>query len=314
MRRALLSWTLVIAFIAAGFGASVLALNGDVFSAHGFVRSYLETLARKDSAGALAFAGVAVPANESRLLLQDAALGDIDDIQFLSDDVTNAVHTVRFSYRFTTGRETSEFTVKHAGTRLALFDTWQFADSPLASLAVTVLHDSRFNANGVQANGDDTYAVFRPGLYDLGHTSKYLSARTVAVAVTDPGTQKGEVDVEANDSFDAASTKAVGSFLDDCATQQVLMPTGCPFGYEEPNRIDGLPQWSMVDYPTVKVAASDTIGSWTATGQGAVANIKVVVRSLFDGSTSKLDKNVDFEASYRVVVGADNSLTVSAEP
>ena len=314
MRRALLSWTLVFAFLAAGFGASVLALNGDVFSAHGFVRSYLETLARKDAAGALAFAGVVAAADESGVFLQDAAMGDLGDIRFLDDSDARGVHTVTFSYRLSTGTETSTFTVARDGTRLGLFPTWRFADSPLAGLDVTVLHDSRFTANGVAAAGNGTYAVFRPGLYDLGHTTKYLSARTLAVAVTKPGlTRADELEVEANGSFEAAAAKAVASFLDRCATQQVLMPTGCPFGYEEANRIEGLPQWSMVDYPTVTLSASDTVGSWTATSSRSAARISVAVRSLFDGTTSQLDEDVVFTGTYLVTVSADNALSVSAQ-
>ncbi len=314
MRRALLSWTLVIAFLAAGFGASVLALNGDVYSAHGFVRSYLETLARKNADEALAFAGVVAPASESGILLTDDAMGDIADIHYLSDVETAGVHTVTFSYQLSTGLAATTFTVSRVGTSFGLFATWRFAASPLANLAVTVLHDSRFTANGLPATGDDTYAVFTPGLYDLGHETEYLTARTLAVPVTEVGsTVDAEVDVEANGTFERAASHAVASFLDSCATQQVLMPTGCPFGFEEANRIEGLPEWSMVGYPTITLEPSDTVGVWNGTSTKSSVKIKVAVRSLFDGSTTTVNQDVQFTGTYRITVAADDTLSVSAQ-
>ena len=76
MLRTPLSWLVVFALLAAGFGATVLALNADVFSAHGFVRSYLQALERQDADEALAFAGVDVPESEVSTLLVDAATTD----------------------------------------------------------------------------------------------------------------------------------------------------------------------------------------------------------------------------------------------
>ena len=48
MRRELITWSVVLGVILAGFGATVLALNSTLYSASGFVRTYLDALARHD--------------------------------------------------------------------------------------------------------------------------------------------------------------------------------------------------------------------------------------------------------------------------
>ena len=68
--------------------------------------------------------------------------------------------------------------------------------------------------------------------------------------------------------------------LDECATQQVLMPTGCPFGKPLANRVEGDPQWSIAVYPKVDIipgeragdlAGAADAGSRAPEGGGAVA-------------------------------------------
>ena len=315
MQRALLSWTLVFALLLAGFGASVLALNGDVFSASGFVRAYLDTLARHDASEALQFDGVDLPHGVSyALITEDNALGDVDGIRFISDVETGDEHVVRFATLAAGQEQVTEFAVERTGTRFGLFPTWRFSKSPVAVLNVAVDHDARFSVNGVTALSGE-FAVLVPGVFVLNHESKYLQAADVTAAVTEVGsTVDAAVEVKPNDAFADAATAAIRVFLDDCATQEVLKPTGCPFGTDVVNRLNSTPAWSMVEYPTAELEAGELPGQWSSKAAPAVAHISVEVKALFDGTVSSLDDDVPFATSYVIYVGYDDSLSVTAPP
>jgi hypothetical protein len=312
MRRALLSWTLVFALLLAGFGAAVLGLNADVFSAHGFVRSYLEALERHDTAEALGFDGVELPKDVAADLVADAALGDIDDIRLLSDVAHGNDHTVRFEYRLSGGTQVTEFHVERTGTRLGLFSAWRFTASPVGILDVGVDHDPRFTANGVDAAAG-AHAVLVPGAYSLEHDSKYLeSANVLALAIEPGATVDALVEVTPTAEFATAAAAAITVFLDACATQEVLMPTGCPFGDQVSNRLDSAPEWSMLEYPpTVKLGPGNAVGEWRTSTEPGVAHVTANVRSLFDGTVSTLDEDVPFSISYVITLGVDDSISVS---
>ena len=313
MRRTLTSWLVVFALLAAGFGATVLALNNDVFSAHGFVRSYLQALARHDSAEALAFAGVDVPEGAGTTLLVDGALGEVRDIQFIGESSKDGITTVRFEYTLSSGTQRSEFHVEHAGSRFALFDAWRFVDAPIALLTVTVDNDSRFEANGVESTAGTPEAVLIPSIYVIDHSTEYLEAEAVEVSAIEPGgSLDAQLAVTPTPAFGAAAEDAIAAFLDTCASQQVLMPTGCPFGFVEANRLDGAPEWAMTAYPTATLSSGPQPNTWTATGAGGAVQLTATVRSLFDGSTSTLDESITVAGSYTLSIGADNSVSVLA--
>ena len=138
MRRALLSWTLVFALLAAGFAASVLALNADLYSAGGFVRSYLEALQRGDAESALATDGV----EGASPLVTDATVGGFDGIHLISDVADGDTHTVRVGYTIADTEQISEFSVERTGTRLG----HQLRDDFLRSTPPQ--HEPGFRAEG----------------------------------------------------------------------------------------------------------------------------------------------------------------------
>ena len=61
--------------------------------------------------------------------------------------------------------------------------------------------------------------------------------------------------------FVAVVQERVEEFLTDCATQEVLQPTACPFGYLVEDRIASPPQWSIAQQPTVAVVPDGA--AWT---------------------------------------------------
>ena len=320
MRRELTPWLVGLVLLVIAFGASVITLNTQLYSASGFVRGYLEALERQDSAAALEVPGVRTTTQGGDALLTDDAMGRLGDLRLVRDTAgADGTHTVVFDYALGSAKVDgrTEFTVVQTGTRFGLFPTWRFVASPLSTLSVSVLNDDRFEANGLDlvspsgAGAASGLLVFAPGLYELGHDSTYLAAKPVTAAVTTVGEILDvAVDVQANEDFVAKVQADLTAQLDDCATQTVLMPTGCPFGQTVTNRINGDPKWSMVDYPVVTILPGEKTGEWRMPLSRGTAHLEVPVRSLFDGTLSTLDDDVPFTAQYSITF-VDNTIVLT---
>jgi hypothetical protein len=323
MRRELVTWGVTLALIIAAFVGTVLILNASLYSASGFVRSYLDALERHDADGALQLtgahgSGAGATGDASRELLVPAAMGTLSDIRLLSDSSgADGVHHVRYAYTAGTDAGQTVFDVRRAGTLLGLFPTWEFASSPLGVLQLTVQHANTFNANRLALatpaqNQAVPYLVFTPSSIDLTHESTLLAANPVNVFVTDPhAVTTAALDIEANVTFVLKVRDAVSKSLDSCTTQPVLLPTGCPFGEAVANRIVSTPTWSMSRYPQITLAAGNQPNTWVVPPTDGDAHLIVDVKSLFDGTISTFDEDVPFTASYAVAILAGNQVAVS---
>jgi len=324
MRRALISWSVAFALLIGAFAITVVALNSTLYSAGGFVGTYLDALARQDATTARTMPGVVAAEDLSAELLTDDALPGLSAVELTDDrSGSDGVHTVSYSYDLDGTEASSDFRVVQTGAFLGLFPTWAFETSPLATAAVTVLHDERFRVNGQQlSNADATdeagnpavsasYLVFAPGVYDFDHSSTFLTADAVTVPVTEPGSVTAvQVNVQANPAFVEQVDTELRDYLDECATQQVLLPTGCPFGKTFDNRVDSTPEWSMADYPRVEIVPGSETGTWLMPESGAAAHLRVDIRSLFDGTVTEYDKDIDFDVSYSITIEAADELYI----
>lgn len=325
----ILGWTLLTALVLMAFFSAVGALNRDMYSASGFVRSYLQMLAARDVAGVLGVPGVAAnlpEAGSDRAVLIDArALGEIKNIQIVrDDDLGGGRHRVTAHYDLVSGSTTlpgsTEFVVQSTPPTLGILNAWRFDRSPIATLTPVVQNSAIFSVGGVTVNQpasddgqDDTlpsYPVLVPGLYSLSHSSYYLAAAPTTTAVTTVGADaRGYLDVRANSTFANAVQERVNEALDACAEQDKLYPTGCPFGKSIEDRIVGEPQWTITEYPAIRIIPG--FGAWYVPQTSGVARLHVTVRSLFDGTVSERDYDVPFSISPRAKLDDRNTITLS---
>lgn len=319
---------LVIALVSA-----IGALNRDVYSAGGFVGQYLDALARKDTAGALALAGVdptnadleaaGLPQNLPDTLLRGSMLGDLTDITLVSDTSTApGVHTVVYEFKVDGEASTMSFAVQGEGTFAGVFNSWSFASTPLAVLQVTVLHAATFTVNGLTLdtraldNPDDpatfsnqaAYLAFAPARYTMQHDSTLLGSDQIVTTVTQAAAVDVTVDAQPNANMITQVQTELDGYLDSCAEQQVLQPSNCPFGIEINDRVKDLPTWSIPVYPAVTLSPGQTTFDMAPTP--GVAHIVVEVQSLFDGEISTRDEDVDFEVGLSVTINGDGSLVI----
>jgi len=326
--------TLVIAvLLAGGFLVAVTALNRGVYSAGGFVGSYLDSLARRDAAGALALPGV-VPGNNDltaaslppdlpKTLLRASVLGALTDVQQVSDtETTPGLHTVVYDFALDGEAGSMEFAVQNTGTFAGIFSSWTFATSPLAVLRITVLHGRTFTVNGLaldtrtQAAADApatfsteaAYLAFAPARYSLAHESTMLSAESLSVPVAASGPTDVTINAMPNDTFTGQVQAELNSFLDKCIVDQVLQPSNCPFGITINDRVLSAPVWSIAQYPPVLLEAGESAFNMAATT--GLAHIRVDVQSLFDGEHSTRDEDVPFLIGLSVTIQPDGTLAI----
>lgn len=320
IRRWALRWGVVVTLILLAFAGTVATLNATLYSAEGFVRSYLSALARHDVDGALQTPGVTLAGSASRELLTPDALGDLTAVEH-STSTTGADGTrvVEFAFELdgTPGR--ASFTVEPASARLWFFNAWAFATSPTAILEVVALYDSEFDANDVTleatngAAAASAYHVLTPGVFALGHDSELLTADTERLIVLDAGsTAQATVSARANEEFIDLVQGELDALLDDCATQSVLLPTGCPFGESIANRVEGVPEWTIASYPVVTILPGDTPGTWRVPETPGTAHLVVGVQSLFDGTRSTFDEDVPFTIGYLITFPGDGRVVIDA--
>ena len=317
-RRGLTTWIVLAAIVVGAFVATVVSLNLTLYSAQGFVSSYLSALARHDVVGALKTPGVSAPTGVSRALLRADALAELSDVRVVSDTTTSTgAHRVTVSYRLGDTPGTSTFAVRRDGSHLGLFSAWRFAITPMSALHVTVDHAASFVANGLPENprnGDGTYLVLTPAAVRLTHESRYLTAASTVALVDTPGAvTPAVVAVRASPAFVAAVQKQLDDHLAGCVKQTVLQPTGCPMGQQIRDRVQNTPAWSMVKSPVVVIDPAPGIGNWTVPAVPGTAHLKVTVKSIFDGSISTFDQDVPFTVSYAILIARDGSLQITAQ-
>lgn len=319
-RRLAIRWGVVFGVLILAFAGTIVTLNLTLYSAAGFVSSYLNSLARHDVGAALAMPGVEHPDDALPDLLVADALGELSSYELVSDEAVGIDHTLRFTVHFVGEIEKEiEFWVEHTGSRLGLFSGWAFSRSPIGVLEATPHNAADFEVNGVavtstEGAGQPTrFQVLTPGVYSLTHESKYLeAARTTFLAENSAWVTEAMLNIRANPAFVEQVNTELAGYLDDCATQQVLLPTDCPFGKQMSNRIEDLPKWSIALYPEVSIVPSPgEPGVWLVPPTPAAAHLTVEVRSLFDGSLSTFDEDVPFDVSYTVTFPGDGSLLIT---
>lgn len=319
--------------LAGALTATGFVLYRDLYSPSAFVSRYLDLLSRQQAAEALALPGVAVdsaqlrasglPVDASEALLRRDALGQLTDAT-IEDAVEDAEGITTVTVRYSVGphQGTTRFRVERAGW-VGVAPTWRFASSPLAAIDLTVHGARQFSVNGFEVDTRQvspagaaadpsvpvSLLVFSPGLYSIAIDTPIAATPGVAV-LSDTPQASIPVDVEAlpTDRFQEAVQEQVETFLTECATQEVLQPTGCPFGLVVQNRIVSPPTWSMVQQPEVALVPDGA--DWRIQRAPATAHIDVEIKSIYDGSVRHVDEAVPFFIGGTVTILPDGSASI----
>ena len=321
-----------VLLIAAVVAASA-SLYREFYSPTAFVERYLGMLAEGSAADALAVPGVAVdsaqleaaglPSAASDALLRRDALATLTDIEIVSEETReDGIVLVTVRYQAGAFPGTTTFEVQRVDS--VGLPTWRFATSPLALMDLSVQGSMTFDVNGFtidkrQVSPDGAAAdpqapmsllVFSPGIYSVSVDTAISATRGVAVLSDSPFAMVPvQVQALATEEFVQIVQEKVEEFLAACATQDVLQPTGCPFGFVVQDRIVSPPTWSIAVQPTVTVVPDGA--GWAIPAADATAHIDVEIRSLFDGSVREVAEDVPFVVTGTIAVQPDGSASIT---
>jgi hypothetical protein len=316
----------------AAVAAAIATLARDLYSPSAFVDQYLGLLASGHAAEALQMPGVTVdssaleaaglPTSASQALLRKDALGSLSNVRVVSEKTDGDVTHVKVSYRAGKYPGSTSFDVVRDGT-VGFAPTWRFSRSPLAVMNLTVSGSMTFDVNGFaidkrQVSPDGAAAdpsaaipllVFSPGVYSVSVDTPVAATSGVAVLSDSPMKSVSiAVRAQPTKAFIATVQQRVDEYLIKCATQQVLQPTACPFGYLVEDRIASTPGWSIARQPVITLSPDGA--QWRIPPSDAVAHIKVDIQSLFDGSIRHVSEDVPFLVTGTITVQPDGSATI----
>lgn len=318
----------------AAIAAGGMSLYQSFYSPSAFVQRYLDLLSSGRAAEALQVPGVSldlavlqdagIDASASEALLRRAALAPLTDVTVTEKGSKDGVHEIVVDYVAGGVDGTSIFTVAQDGW-VGVAPNWRFTVSPLAEIQLTVRGADVFAVNGfaidrrqVSVDGADAapldplhLLVFTPGRYSVTVDTAISSTPGVSV-LADTALARTPVDVQAQptERFVEVVQQQVEQFLTECATQEVLQPTRCPFGLQLHNRLapDTVPKWSITAQPVVTLEPDG--GAWALPPTDAMAHIEVRIQSLFDGTVRDVSQDVPFRVNGTATVLPDGSVSI----
>src|SRR4029453_13123929 len=231
-------------------------------------------------------AALGLPENVSTAMFRSGVVeSGPEDVRIVSD-VANAdgSHSVTASYRLDVSIIETTFDVRPIEPLYGVLNRWEFSTSPLAVVDVTAAHNPLFTVGTLTLDtratktGDELTAFVQ--------TAPYLATATFV----------GRVQVKVDD------------YLEQCTTQPVLQPAGCPFGIEIDDRVVSDPVWTMVTDPVVTLAPGDTAFEMPPTE--GVAHISVELQSLFDGEFYTLEEDRPFMLALTASIRPDGSIAI----
>ncbi len=306
---------LMLAVAAAVFTISLV--NTNYFGPQQSVRDYMQALRDGDGAKALGLLRAPVPSANPAMLDGDglkAAAAKLGDTHVGNpENLDGGRVKVAVSYTIDGASQSTDFTLEPAGKEWLFFNTWSFVPAALPTIDVSVVNENQASVNGVQVNmpsGKNSFAVLYPGQYKADFQSKYFQAPAVSTTVTAPETKPTAVALATGPSpaLLAEVDAKIHQYLDNCAKQQVLLPTGCPFSNRTDNRVLGPIKWSIASYPKSSISAYG--GKWVMAPLTVKAQVEYQEQQLFSGKVADVKDAQDFGFTAKLDV-TDSSITVT---
>ncbi len=309
-------WLMGLMLAVAGAVVAVNVINNSIASPQQPVREYLDALKKGEGEKALGLLRASVPRSSAAMLdgtaLQTAAarIGDVKVGAAAERDGNQVL--VPIDYTIDGSQLRTEFVLERSGTEWLFFHKWAFVAAALPVLDVTVVNANEATLNGVPVNmpdGRNSFAVFYPGEYEATLNGEYFSAPPTRATVSARNVPAPPLNLltQATDALKDAVGSKVKEFLDSCADEadkkQQLQPE-CPFYHATNNRVvDGTIDWSITDYPAVKVEPFG--GRWVVAPLDGKARIKARQQDLFSGAVTEINAVHDFSFTTRLDIEAD---------
>ncbi|MEV7646252.1 hypothetical protein [Arthrobacter sp. NPDC089319] len=316
--RTVATWLLCLMLAVAAAALTIVLVNAFVFSPQHQVKAYFNALEDGNGGTALGLLHATVPDANAAMLDGAALKASVDTLENLEiqDPVPAGDNRVDqpVSYTVDGVAHTTTFTLEKTGTTWLFFNQWSFVPSTLPTISVDVVNGNEASLNGTRValpEGKSSFAVFYPGSFEAHYASDYFAAPVVESVLTGPQNAPDarlSLATEATPKLVDDLSGQVNAFLDSCAEQRVLQPSGCPFSASMDRVQDDTIDWSIEEYPEVKVEPFK--GSWVLSPLRGVAKLNVVEIDLFTGASVERELKQDFDFTGRLSVN-DGHVTLT---
>ena len=216
----------------------------------------------------------------------------------------------------------AELPMTREGSVWLFFDDWKLREDVLTTVDLAVPGSeaggiAQVDVNGQPVNLQDEateLAAFLPSVIDVDVDSEWLSG-SLREVVADPGEEHDiELELEASDAAREQLHTEVEEFLEGCAEQQVLMPSGCPMGVETPNTVDSETiEWDMPDASGIDLTFGPD--GWQVSGaSGLTATAEFDSLDHHDGDELEESHDESFSLDIRIGASAEELVVSVADP
>lgn len=294
-------WLTLFAVVLTAGIVTVVQLNAAQFSAQTFAQRYIDALRSGDGGTALGLLTDPTVTGDAALLDGDAlraSMARMENIQVGQARAEEKDAVVPVSYTLDGHHHEVQLHVRHEGHNWLFFDRWSMQE-PLSHVSVsTDANVSRILVNGTPAPVEDakaSLATFIPATVNITDDGKYLAAESKTLSVESAGKSvPAELDTGPTDELIKAVQKDINDYLDKCAEQKVLQPTGCPLSHNTIERVDPTTiEWEISDYPKVKIEEDGD--GWDVPVLDFQARIKYTGIDLMTGEAKKQNINMNSE-------------------
>ncbi|NYE95717.1 hypothetical protein FHU41_001967 [Psychromicrobium silvestre] len=296
---------------------TIQLVNANLYGPQQPVRDYFQALRDGDGERALGLLQAELPNAAPDLLDGDALKKSAEGISdvHIGNPATLSGGRVKITVSYQLGGQTqsTDFTLQPAGTQWMFFNKWAFVPSSLPTIEVSVVNEDQAMVNGVAVNmpaGKNTFSVLYPGSYQAEYQDKLFTAKAVSVTVASPSTQSMPMALATEPSTELLQQvdTSLKNYLDQCATQKVLLPSGCPLSHHSLQQVDGSINWKIVEYPKAAISAYN--GGWVISPLTVKARIQYKEQDLGTGAFSNIDEEQDYGFTAKLSVNG-NAITVT---
>lgn len=303
-------WAAVLVLLAVAAVSVITLVNHNVFGPGNKVKELQAHLVAGDGSAALGLLQAKVPKGNGLLLdgegLRAASSGIKDFSVGKPEPVPGSgkVVQVTASYNVQGVAKQTNYQLQSTGRNWLFFDRWEFVPSILPTVQITANTTNAVRINDLPAplnKGATTVPVFTPAVINAGFETPNFEAATRGIVVTNPDAQgtKVKLRTEPTKALLKDVNGQIKKYLDDCASQQVLMPANCPMSYSTAARVrsDSI-HWNITGYPKAEIVSYN--GEWVLRPLSVKTRLDLTEQNLRTGVYT--ERSVDDEFGFTAVL------------
>lgn len=287
-------WAAVLVLLTVAAVSVIALVNHRIFGPEQKIQELYSHMVAGEGAEALGLLHAKVPKGNGLLLDGDGLRASSADIKDFTvgkpEPVPGSGKVVKVAASYNVhgvGKQTS-YQLESRDRQWLFFDHWEFVPTILPTVQISANTTNTVSINDQPAplqKGLTTVPVIAPAVVNAGFETPNFEAAARGIVVSDPNAQgtKVKLRTQPTKALLAEVDGQIKDYLDECASQQVLMPANCPMSYSTSARVrsDSI-HWKIVKYPKSEIVSFD--GEWVLRPLTVKTRLELTEQNLRTGS------------------------------